>query len=160
MILRPATPSDASAILALNDEAVAVTSPMDAEKIQHLFDLSALSLVAKEHDQILGFLIGITDHAPYQNGNYQWFSGRLKNFFYIDRVVISPQAQGKGLGQKFYSHIQEWALKNQLIQLAAEMDLHPPNTGSLNFHQKNGFTPIGQRTLENGKTVSMQTKPL
>ena len=107
MVLRPVNPSDESAIIALNDEAVAVTSPMDSARHHHLLELSAHSIIAEEHDQMLGFLIGMTDDAPYQNGNCQWFSKRLKNFFYIDRVVISPQAQGKGLGQAFYAQLLE-----------------------------------------------------
>jgi len=52
----------------------------------------------------------------------------------------------------------DWAQQQGLLQIAAEMDLMPPNEDSLKFHQKRGFVAIGSRELESGKTVSMQVK--
>ena len=44
--------------------------------------------------------------------------------------------------------------------MTAEMDIDPPNEHSVYFHKKSGFVEIGQRTLDSGKRVSMQSVAL
>jgi predicted GNAT superfamily acetyltransferase len=44
--------------------------------------------------------------------------------------------------------------------MTAEMDIDPPNAHSVHFHRMLGFAEIGQRTLDSGKRVSMQSVAL
>lgn len=160
VILRPATIDDGEDIVTLNASSVAVTSPMDNKRFRQLFDLCAITIVADIDEEVVGFLMGFTDDSVYDNGNYRWFAERLKRFVYIDRVVVSESCRSSGVGRAFYSHIQFWAKNADLLSIAAEMDVDPPNTVSLNFHHKAGFVQIGTRMLDSGKVVSTQIRCL
>lgn len=158
--LRDATPDDTNAIVALNEDVVAVTSPMDADRFRQLLDLSAHCVVAEQDGTVIGFVLAMQQGAPYVNGNFGWFSDRLNRFVYIDRIVISKAGRGHGLGGRLYDHVAAAARDAGCLVMAAEMDLDPPNEQSLKFHEKAGFVKLGTRQLDSGKTVSMQIRGL
>ncbi len=158
--LRAAEPQDVSRIVELNADVVDVTSPMDAERFDTLRALSAHCVVAEKEGDVVGFVLAMEQGSPYQNGNYSWFADRLNNFVYIDRVVISKDGQGHGLGRLMYAHVSDAARANGCTVICAEMDLDPPNEQSLGFHEKLGFVRLGTRQLDSGKIVSMQVRNL
>ncbi len=160
MIIRKATPDDADAIASLNEVFVAVTSPMDAERFLELFALSSFCLVAETTDTVLGFVIAMTNGAAYDNGNYQWFNARVSDMVYVDRIVLASDARGQGVGGALYAYLAELAMGSGCQNMTAEMDIDPPNAHSVYFHEKLGFSEIGQRSLDSGKRVSMQSVPL
>ncbi|MEM9817118.1 MAG: GNAT family N-acetyltransferase, partial [Cyanobacteria bacterium P01_D01_bin.6] len=73
----------------LNQAVVKVTSPMDTVRFVELYHLSNLRWVADINGEVVAFILGMAEGQAYPNDNYQWFSARLKNFLYIDRVVVS-----------------------------------------------------------------------
>lgn len=158
--LRDATVADAEQIVSLNADSVAVTSPMDTDRFRHLFGLCSIVTVAEMDGRAVAFLMAMTDSVDYDNANYRWFRERLKRFVYVDRVVVSPDARGLGIGSALYSQVQSWAIDATLFWLVAEMDIDPPNVGSLSFHKSEGFAQLGTRVLDNGKTVSMQMRQI
>ena len=158
--LRDASLKDAAGILALNEESVAVTSPMDAARFKELFALSSHCIVAEKESAVMGFVLAMQKHAAYDNGNYDWFATRLNNFVYIDRIVIAKEARGDGIGSKLYDHVAHAAKQDGCLVMAAEINIVPPNEPSLTFHQKYGFVRLGEREPESGKIVSMQVKNL
>ncbi len=158
--LRKATHADSPAIVALNEEVVAVTSPMDTGRFGQLFELSSHCVVAERNGAVIGFVLAMQQGAAYANGNYNWFAERLNNFVYVDRIVIAKEGRGHGLGDRLYRHVAEAASKDGCLVMAAEMDLEPPNEPSLKFHEREGFVELGVRKLESGKLVSMQVKGL
>ena len=158
--LRDATPEDYSTIIKLNDEVVALTSPMNIDKLTHLIDIGANCIVAEKDEAIIGFILVMEQECSYENGNFNWFKQRLGRFIYIDRIVISKMGRGKGLGGKLYAHIAKLAHERNCLTMAAEMNLVPPNEHSLGFHKKHGFIELGTHTLDNGKIVSMQIKEI
>lgn len=160
MIIRHATADDADAISALNEVFVSVTSPMDSERYLELLSLSSFCLVAENGEGLLGFVIAMKNGAPYDNGNYQWFEARVPDMVYVDRIVLASTARGQGIGAKLYSYLAELALGSDCQTMTAEIDIDPPNKHSVYFHKKSGFTEIGQRTLDSGKRVSMQSVAL
>lgn len=160
MIIRHATADDADAISALNEVFVSVTSPMDSERYLELLTLSSFCLVAENGEGLLGFVIAMKNGAPYDNGNYQWFEARVPDMVYVDRIVLASTARGQGIGAKLYSYLAELALGSDCQTMTAEMDIDPPNKHSVYFHKKAGFTEIGQRMLDSGKRVSMQSVAL
>lgn len=160
MIVRHATADDADAISALNEVFVSVTSPMDSERFLELLTLSSFCLVAENGEGLLGFVIAMKNGAPYDNGNYQWFETRVPNMVYVDRIVLASTARGQGIGAKLYGYLAELAVGSDCETMTAEMDIDPPNEHSVYFHKKSGFTEIGQRTLDSGKRVSMQSVAL
>jgi predicted GNAT superfamily acetyltransferase len=44
--------------------------------------------------------------------------------------------------------------------LTCEVNLNPPNHGSIRFHQRIGFSEVGQQESKPGLTVSMLAKKL
>lgn len=158
--LRPATRADTARIVALNEAVVAVTSPMDDARCHHLLALADPCVVAEQDGAVIGFVLAMQSGAAYANDNFTWFSARLSSFVYIDRIVISEAGRGLGLGTRLYDHVSEIATAKGRLVMAAEMDLDPPNEGSLRFHKRHGFVALGSRVLVSGKTVSMQIKGL
>lgn len=154
-LIRQATLQDTPAIVALNAAVVAVTSPMDDQGFAALLAISAFCDVVQQDDQVIGFVLAMREGAAYENGNFQWFADRIRRFVYIDRIVIGAQGRGLGLGTRLYDHVADAARREGCLIMAAEMDLIPPNPGSLSFHARRGFVQLGTRNLPN-KTVSMQ----
>lgn len=158
--IRAATIEDSDAIVRLNQEAVAVTSAMDVDHYRELLAISDYASVVDFEGEVGAFLLGIGEGRPYDNGNYRWFSERMTDYLYIDRVVVDEARRGLGLGQRLYAYLFEWALNRQLSHLAAEVDIEPPNIASLAFNDRHGFVEIGTRALDHGKLVSMRAKSL
>lgn len=154
--LRDATLTDTTTIVALNDAVVEVTSPMDADRFKVLFDISSHCVVAEQDGDVIGFVLAMQTGDAYENANFDWFSQRLNNFVYIDRIAIAEAGRGHGLGGKLYAHVVDAARKAGCLVMCAEMDLVPPNEQSLKFHKKSGFVKLGEREYESGKIVSMQ----
>lgn len=160
-IIRPYKAKDEEAILKLNENSVSVLSPMDKTRFMHLKSLSRLILVAEYDKKVVAFLIGFSDNADYDSVNYQWFSARLKSFFYIDRIVVNNKYRSCGIGRTFYSKIYDWASQQGMKWLVAEIDIEPPNEKSLKFHNRQQFVEVAKQTVGNGnKVVSLQVKSI
>lgn len=160
-IIRPYEARDEEAILQLNEDSVSVLSPMDKTRFMHLKSLSRLILVAEYNKKVVAFLIGFSDNANYDSVNYQWFSARLKSFFYIDRIVVNKKYRSLGLGRTFYSKISDLAKQQGMKWLVAEIDIEPPNEKSLAFHNRQQFVEVAKQTVGNGKkVVSLQVKSI
>lgn len=158
--IREMTQADSRTVISLNRAVVHVTSPMDSDRFTYLNELSSKKLVAELNGDVVAFVMAIADGKAYDNGNYRWFSERLRNFIYVDRVVVSDDCRGHGIGRRLYSLVYDAALKSGVSNVCAEMDLEPPNVGSLRFHEQAGFVQIGTRDLKTGKKVSMQVRPI
>jgi len=107
------------------------------------------------------FLLALDHAVPTQGPNHGWFRDHLPAFAYIDRLVVSAAAQGRGLGRALYDDLFAHARARGLPLVACEVNLRPPNPGSLAFHARLGFTPFGEATdPRNGKRVRYLTRPL
>ena len=157
MKIRSASEVDAAQIAELNEVFVSVTSPMNQQRFLELLKLCSYCLVADDGKRLLGFVIAMRNSAPYDNGNYQWFEERVLDMVYVDRIVLASDTRGSGLGHQLYDQLSRLALADGCKVMTAEMDIEPPNTHSLHFHSKRGFIEEGQRVLEGGKRVSMQS---
>lgn len=152
---RPYTLADESALLALNQESIESTGPLDAVRLSLLQEQGCHITVAVSDDQVVGFLMVFNEGSEYDSPNYQWFNTRFKRFSYIDRIVIGAMSRGKGTGRLFYSNLKQQAVNDGQTWLAAEINLMPPNEYSLVFHQKQGFVEVGTQSSA-GKVVSLQ----
>ena len=158
IILRKWRSTDEADILRLNAESESVLSPMDRHRFETLRGMCCLLLVAQFDDRVVGFLMGFSDGAGYDSVNYRWFASRLKRFLYIDRVVVSSEFREAGLGRRFYAEAERWAAAHELLWMAAEVDLQPPNTASLKFHERLDFSEVGSQTVADKKRVSLQVR--
>jgi hypothetical protein len=113
-----------------------------------------------EPGRIVGFLVGLEGPGlDYASLNYRWFGERYERFLYVDRVVVDPAGQGRGLGRSLYEAFVERAEGH--TALCAEVNIRPRNDGSLAFHDAFGFAPVGEQDTEAGsKRVRMFAKEL
>lgn len=125
------------------------TSALDAPRLRTLLDWSAAAPAVVTDGQLDGFLLGFAPGSPYDSPNYRWFADRMNNFAYVDRVIVAPHAQGRGLARQLYD-----AFAAQTPgPLVCEVNSEPPNPGSDAFHARMGFTALGRATLGPGKAV-------
>lgn len=160
-MIRNADKGDFDSILALNQEAVHFTSPMDLARLTHLDTQSAYHRVIELDGEVVAFLLALREGADYPNPNYGWFSERLDSFLYVDRIVIASTQQGKRLGQALYDDLFAYAKQKGIGQIACEFDVEPPNPVSQKFHARYGFSEMGTRWVAGGsKRVSLQVATL
>ena len=160
MSFRAFAASDTVAVLRLNAESVAVLSPMAADRFQLLNHMTCLHLVAEDAGGVVGFLMAFNDGVPYDSVNYQWFATRFKRFVYIDRVAVSAACRGAGVGRQFYERAEAYAATAGMAWLVCEVDVEPPNPGSLAFHARLGFVEVGRHVGTGGKVVSLQARSI
>jgi len=156
MIIREILNKDIETILELNEKSVNVLSPMDKSKLLRLIEVSALSVVIEQENDVTGFLLAFTNSTTYESVNYQWFNNNYTAFLYIDRIVISEKHRGEGIGTALYKYVIDWASKNSSARIFAEIDVLPPNRPSLLFHQKLGFNELQLLKHHEHKMVSLQ----
>jgi uncharacterized protein len=107
-----------------------------------------------------GLLIAFDQDAAYQSPNFLWFKARYDTFVYVDRIIVAAHARGRGLARTFYEDLFDRARKAGHQRIVCEVNLDPPNPGSLNFHAALGFVGVGEAVLENGKTVQYMERAL
>jgi uncharacterized protein len=157
MRIRPANPADFAQILALNEESVHFLAPMDIARLQMLHDQSSYHRVFDTGNGVEAFLLAMREGASYDSVNYRWFAERYTRFLYIDRVVVSRSARGKGCGTLLYEDLFAHAASTGISPVTCEFDVDPPNEPSRRFHQGFGFTEVGtQRAGADSKLVSLQ----
>src|SRR4051794_5019255 len=151
-ILRPARDDDLEALVGLNDAAYPAVPITPVDEFARLLAYGALVLVVDDGAPA-GFLITMSPGLDYASENYRWFSARSSDFFYVDRIVLAPRLQGLGLGRRLYEAAFAAAAERGARELVAEVNLEPPNPGSLAFHARMGFARVGEQPTKGGETV-------
>ena len=117
--------------------------------------------IDNEHGEVCAFCITFAPDAPDAGVNHQWFADRFESFVYLDRIAIDPTYQNLGLGVLLYQSVEQQMIASaQHSLLCCEVNLEPPNPGSLRFHHRIGFTEVGQHSPQQDYLVSMLSKNL
>lgn len=146
-------------VLALNAASVPNVNLISREELQWFVDNAAFARVAKIDDRLAGFLIGLRPGTAYQSPNYRWFCDNYENFAYIDRIAVSEWARRKGVAQTLYDLFAR--SQPDAPVLTCEVNLRPPNVGSMLFHEQFGFRQVGIQETNNGeKEVALMEKSL
>jgi hypothetical protein len=123
--------------------------------------MSELTVAVTEGKDLLGFVLTLLPGVGYASENYRWFSERYNEFIYVDRIVVSEQARNRGVGVELYRLVTEYAGKNGVPRVLCEVNLEPPNPGSLRFHKRIGFVEVGEQRTKGGTyRVSLLAKDL
>ena len=154
-------------LMSLNNAAVPAVSEVDQTRLRHLIAQSPIALITtstadRSPEEITGFCLVMGPGADYDSVNFTWFAQRYERFIYLDRVVVDPAHHGQGLGRALYEEVitRAQSIMPEAEQFCLEVNLRPRNDQSLAFHDRMGFTEVGQQETPYGILVSMMTRPL
>ena len=147
-MIRVYEPADRQQVLALNRACEPEVGPMDGAKLDGFAGWAAFFRVVEVEGRVVGFLIGLTESAPYDSPNFAWFAERHCSFAYVDRVAIDERMRGAGWGPALYREFEAWAKEAGRPLLCAEVNTEPPNPRSLRFHELFGFDMVAQHQPE------------
>ena len=156
--LRPIAEADVPAVLALNHRFVDLLSPLDAERLLLLVGLADHADVVEVDERVVGFVLTMAPGSEYDSENYLWHAARFDgSFYYLDRIVIAEEMRRRGLAGFVYDAMEDAA--RPFGRMTLEVNVDPPNLGSLAFHQRRGYVEVG-RLGEPGHVVGLMAKEL
>jgi predicted GNAT superfamily acetyltransferase len=147
MLLRPLSAADSEALWSINEEGLPGVGNVSQTELAKLVDLAELALGAFCEGQLVGFVICLPPRTAYSSLNYGWFNARYDEFLYVDRVAVAQAFRGRQVGTTLYQSVFAHAQRSSK-PVAAEVNLHPPNPGSMRFHRRHGFAEVG--TIDHG----------
>jgi len=164
MRLRPLTPADLPQLVELNNGAVPAVPTTLIDEMTALLATSDLAfgvVDGTDDARLHGFLIGMRPGSDYDSENYRFFEGRGGDFLYVDRIVVAEEARGRRIGQLLYARVFELARAEGRTEVTCEVNLDPPNPGSLVFHGRLGFAEVAQQSTKGGTVrVSLMAAPV
>ena len=157
LLIRQAHISDFPRILDINATEEEKTSRIDLAKVTQLDRWSDYHKVAVVDDEVVGFLLVMSETSDYDGENFRWFVERYSRFLYVDRIVIDRTSARRGIGSALYGDLIEFAAIQGCPVLCCEINVSPSNPVSHAFHARFGFEEVG-RSAEAGalKVVSYQ----
>lgn len=157
LLIREARASDFQSIVSVNASEEEKTSPIDLARITQLNSWSTYHRVAIKDDQVVGFLLVMSNASGYDGANFRWFVDRYSSFLYVDRIVIDPAYAGMGAGTALYVDLIGFATGQGHVALCCEINVLPPNPISHAFHARFGFREVGHSNEADAqKVVSYQ----
>ncbi|MHB1128462.1 MAG: GNAT family N-acetyltransferase [Ilumatobacteraceae bacterium] len=148
-------------VLALNNVNTPAVGVLTAGELEFLVQHSLHALIATDvgGNDVHAFCLTFAPGVPYTSPNYRWFSDRYDNFVYLDRIAVESGYQNRGCGAALYDAVERHMISDRTASLlTCEVNLQPPNPGSLRFHQRLGFSEVGQQESKPGLIVSMLAK--
>ncbi len=145
MKIRRFSREDLDALHLINEASVPGVGTLTRDRLAALVADSAATLVAVDtHEKPTGFVLVMLEGLGYESLNYRWLSERYDRFAYVDRIAVAETARGRRIGEALYAAAIEAFAENRPVRLA-EVNLEPPNPGSLRFHKRLGFREVGER---------------
>lgn len=158
VIIRNIEKPDSSVIAELNSAAVPNVNLLEEPALYSLVESAAYARVADIDGDVVGLMVAFGPGSSYQSLNYRWFDDRYGDFLYVDRIVVSEAARGRGIGKKLYDDLSAFA-EGRSSCLACEVNERPPNPGSMRFHERLGFRIVGRQETDGGsKSVALMLK--
>lgn len=162
MSIRDATPGDLRSVTAINNESAREVTCETLAGMRWYLSAAPYFRVAEADDAtIAAFLIGFRRGDDYHSENLAWFEARDDaDFAYVDRVAVSSDRRGAGLGRALYEDFERWAKERSIPRLTCEVNVEPRNDGSLAFHERLGWRGLEERQTGYGPRVLMMEKPV
>lgn len=164
MPIRLYRPSDLVTLFAINQASTPGVGHEDsAAGLARWIDISTCLVAVDEADKPLGFITLIPPGTmAYDSYNLRWFEryqeGRETSLIYVDRIALTPEARGLGLGEKLYQ--AAYAAFKTTDEIGCEVNTMPPNPGSHRFHQRLGFREVGTRAHGDSYAVTYYTRKI
>lgn len=159
IVVRDATAADFAAVLALNNAHTPHVNALSDEQFAWLATHAGYFRVAEDAEGLAGFVLCVPSGlVDYWSENYRWFTERFDRFLYLDRVVVAPRARRAGVGRALYADLHR-TIAGAWPRVTLEVNLRPPNPGSVAFHAAMGYVPVGVREYDDGsKAVQMYAR--
>ncbi|MBT5281817.1 MAG: GNAT family N-acetyltransferase [Euryarchaeota archaeon] len=142
METRPLSQNDVPSMWSINEQGLPGTGQVSEQEVSDLLKLSTLSLGTFRDGVLLGFVLCLSPRTAYGSPNYAWFNEKYDDFIYVDRIAVLHDQRDEGIGSKLYEEVISYSQENS-IPIAAEVNLNPPNPGSMRFHNRFGFEEVG-----------------
>lgn len=142
MQTRRLTVDDVDAMWVINEQGLPGTGKVSPNELVALLNRSTVALGRFQNNDLVGFVLCLPPGTDYGSLNYAWFNQRYEAFVYVDRVAVAIEHQNNGVGSNLYQHVISHA-QEQGVPVAAEVNLAPPNPGSMRFHQRFAFKEVG-----------------
>ena len=142
METRVLSADDIEAMWAINEQGLPGTGQITRDGLVKLLNLSDLGLGVYDQDELVGFVVCMCEQTTYGSLNYAWFNERFDGFVYVDRIAVAASHRQNGIGSHLYQMVLAHS-DERAVPVAAEVNLDPPNPGSMRFHQRFGFEQIG-----------------
>ncbi len=152
--------SDLDEVLALNEASVPHVNSLTLRDVQWFHEHATYFRLVRRQGMLAGFLIGLGPGIDYASPNYRYFCGRHALFGYVDRVAVASAAQRLGIASRLYEDYAS-TLRGFAPVMTCEVNLRPPNAGSLTYHEIHGFVRVATQETEGGrKEVALMEKRL
>ena len=153
---------DLDRVLEINQQNTPEVGSIDADRLAFLIDESAIALAAEVANDVVGFALVLPPGSTYDSVNYRWFADRGDDIMYLDRVAIDAGHRRLGLGRALYTSVFDVisAQHASMTRLGLEVNVDPPNPGSMAFHQGLGFAEVGRQATPYGAVVSLMERPV
>jgi len=153
--VRAATARDQPAVLALNNASVPNVNALTEAQFAWLASECDYYCVAEADGAFAGFVMAIRSGTAYWSENYAWFARRYPEFIYLDRVIVAPDARRGGVGRALYADLIDFAA-GRWPRITLEVNVRPPNPGSIVFHERMGFQRVGTRSYAEGEVAMFE----
>lgn len=161
MVISEITNKELPQILKINEASVNFLSPLNSDLLVELIKQGKYHKIVILDGKVVAFILTLEKDANYLSPNYLWFKNKYNTFLYVDRIVVAKEYRRQGIGDFIYSQVIEYASKNGFEYLTCEIDIEPPNPGSIKFHDKHKFVEVGKQWIYGGiKQVSLRTRTL
>jgi len=145
--LRSFRSDDLASLVAYNNAELPHVSELTPQTGEELIEMAHDVAVVADDSGILGFVVAFVPGSAYHSLNYRWFDTSFDDFVYVDRIVVVPEAQGRGVGRMLYEHVGALAAQRGCA-VTCEVNVVPPNEPSMRFHERLGFSEVGQLGTE------------
>ena len=150
--------SDIASGWSINEQGLPGTGQITELEFADLLNLCVVAVGLFENEEMLGFVLCLLPKTRYASLNYAWFNERYSSFLYVDRIAVAEKHRDKGVGSILYEYVIEYARQSN-SPVVAEVNLTPPNPGSIRFHERHGFGQVGVFN-QGEKSVAMMLHPV
>ena len=157
--IRPYQHADLARLHAINRASEPGVGAVSQDALAAIISEGDCFITETAEGMIAGFLLTLGPDAAYASKNYHWFDERYENYVYVDRIAIAPQMRGNGLGAALYKHAFRHYAGTALL-IGCEVNTAPPNPGSMRFHTRAGFMPVGEQTFTDDYAASYLARRL
>lgn len=143
---------DLNWLVELNNLCVPSVDPHTAETMTENIAFCNHILIADRYGVPLGAVMLMREGTEYKSRNYAWHNQNNEQHLYVDRIIVSEDARGLGVGRKLYQYAIKAAQMND-VPLTAEVNTEPNNPQSHAFHEALGFDVAGETEHKAGYAV-------